>query len=131
MIHHEIVSVTPENLDRYDLFCKKSKPKEAGYSNKTVWFNEHYATGLRMQLLHIDEGKKQKVSRGFVEYIPGEAAWRAVNAQGWLFIHCLWVVGRNKGRGYGTQLLKTCLNDAKENGFAGVAMLTTNGNFLA
>ena len=32
MAEYEIVDVTPGNLERYDLFCKKSKPKEAGVS---------------------------------------------------------------------------------------------------
>ncbi|MCD4734380.1 GNAT family N-acetyltransferase [bacterium] len=131
MSDYEIVSVTSQNLDRYDLFCKKSKPKEAGYTDKVAWFQKRHVEGLRLQLLLVDEGKKNKVSRGFIEYIPGEYAWRAINASGWLFVHCLWVVGRNKGKGYGTQLLETCLQDARENGFPGVAMLVTGGNFLA
>jgi hypothetical protein len=33
----------------------------------------------------------------FIEYIPGEQAWRAVHADGYLLIHCLWVVGKSKG----------------------------------
>lgn len=36
--------------------------------------------------------------RGFIEYLPGEHAWRAVHADGYLFIHCLWVVGKSKGK---------------------------------
>jgi Acetyltransferase (GNAT) family len=76
-------------------------------------------------MLDIKEG-----GRGFIEYIPGEYAWRAVNSEGYMFIHCLWVVGQSKGKGYAKLLLDECIKDAKKQKMNGVTMLTSEGNWL-
>jgi hypothetical protein len=68
---------------------------------------------------------------GFVEYIPGEVAWRAVDAAGYMIVHCLWVVGKGKKKGYGSRLLEECVQDARVSGMHGVAMVTSSGNWLA
>ncbi|MFC2055853.1 GNAT family N-acetyltransferase, partial [Chloroflexota bacterium] len=70
-------------------------------------------------------------SVGFIEYIPGESAWRAVNAEDYLVIHCIWVVGRGKKKGYGSRLLNECLKDARRSNKRGVSMVTSSGNWLA
>jgi hypothetical protein len=67
----------------------------------------------------------------FIEYIPGEYAWRAVQAPGYLVIHCLWVVGKGKGKGYGTQLVQDCITEARAQGKRGVVMLSSDGTWLA
>ncbi|MHA2425266.1 MAG: GNAT family N-acetyltransferase [Candidatus Thorarchaeota archaeon] len=125
----EIIDITPDNEQEYDLFCKKSKKKEEGYQKKLSWFQKRYAEGLRMKILRVREGNKF-TSRGFVEYIPGEYAWRAVKASDYMFIHCLWVVGKHKKKGYGKMLLDLVIKDAKEQGFAGVAMVTSDQPWL-
>jgi GNAT superfamily N-acetyltransferase len=80
---------------------------------------------MRIKMLKLPE-------RGFIEYLPGEYAWRAVNgAKDYMFIHCLWVVGKSKGKGFGAALLDECTNDAKKAGMAGVAMVTSEGTWLA
>ncbi len=70
-------------------------------------------------------------SVGFIEYIPGESAWRVVNADDYLVIHCIWVVGRGKKKGYGSRLLNECVEDARKSNKHGVAMVTSRGNWLA
>lgn len=75
---------------------------------------------MRVKILYEDER-----SAGFIEYIPGEFAWRAVKAQGYMVIHCLWVVGKSKKKGYGSRLLNDCVTDAREMGMHGVAMVRT------
>lgn len=130
MSNYEIVDITPENLDRYDLFCKKSKPKEACYQNKLAWYREGFKQGLRIKLLMVDEGKPYKVSRGFIEYVPAEKSWRVVNAPGYTLIHCIWVVGKHKKKGYGSRLLETCVEDARQTGMKGVAVVASRGNWL-
>ena len=60
----------------------------------------------------------------------GENAWRGVSAPGYLFIHCFWILGRNKGKGYGTKLLNACLRDARASGYFGVAVLTSYEHWL-
>ena len=68
--------------------------------------------------------------RGFIEYIPGEFAWRAIETKGWMVIHCLWVVGKSKGRA-SAAASSECVKDAKKSGMRGVAMVTSQGNWLA
>ena len=125
----EIVDVTMQNINELGMFCKKTKQNTAGYQNKLEWLDKRFQEGLKYKMLLVDEGKKELVSRGFIEYIPGEFAWRGVSAKGYLFIHCIWVVGRHKKKGYGSKLLKECIADAK--GSNGVAILTSKmGHWL-
>jgi L-amino acid N-acyltransferase YncA len=130
MTEYEIVDVTPDNLVSYDLFCKKSKKKEPGYANKVKWYNKRFEEGLRIKLLCVDEGKPELVSRGFIEYIPTESGWRVVNAPDYMLIHCIWVVGKNKKKGYGSELLDLCVEDAKSTGKNGVAVVVSKKPWL-
>ena len=67
-----------------------------------------------------------------IEYIPGEYAWRAVNAQGYMFIHCLMINKREfKGKGYGAKLLEHCIADAGKAKMLGVAVMTSAGTWMA
>ncbi|MGF1614284.1 MAG: GNAT family N-acetyltransferase [Gammaproteobacteria bacterium] len=69
--------------------------------------------------------------RGFVEFIPGRHAWRGIEgAEDLVVIHCLWVVGKSKGKGHSTLLLDEVEDWARQNGFRGVAALTSTGNWL-
>jgi len=54
----------------------------------------------------------------------------ACNAEGYMFIHCMWVAGKSKGKAYGSLLLNEWAKDAKEAGMKGVAMVTSEGNWL-
>ena len=122
----EILTADAENIERLGFFCYKSKPKTSGYKKKLAWLRQRFSEGMRIKILY-ENGK----SKAFMEYIPGEYAWRAVGAKNYLFVHCLWVVGRAKGKGYGSRLLDECIQDARVEGFDGVAMLTSSGNWLA
>lgn len=130
MKEYEIIDITPDNVEEYDLLCKKSKKKEEGYKRKLSWFMDRYKEGLRIKLLWVNERGKM-TSRGFIEYIPGEFAWRAVKAKGYMLIHCLWVVGRWRKKGLGRLLIDGCVEDAKEQGMVGVAMVTSTRPWLA
>jgi GNAT superfamily N-acetyltransferase len=126
----EIIDLNPSNVDAYDLFCKKSQKFSEGYRKKLAWVKSQFGLGLRIKLV-VEYDAKGPSSKGFIEYMPGEVCWRSVNAPGWLVIHCLWVTGQNKGKGYGSRLLDECINDAKSGGFKGVAVLTSeNATFL-
>ena len=126
---YKIVDVNETNLDDYGLLCLKSKKNSEGYKNKLAWIKERFKEGLRLKLLLVNEGPKRGLtSRGFIEYIPGEYAWRGIDAKGYMVIHCIWVVGRNKNKGYGTRLLEECYKDAK--GMKGVAVVTSDNGWL-
>ena len=120
-----IIDVTADNVEETGFFCLMSRRKSAGYQRKLRWLQARFEEGLCIKMLDLSEG-----GRGFIEYIPGEYAWRPVEASGYLFIHCLWVVGKSKGKGYAKLLLRECLADAKRRGAQGVAMVTSEGNWL-
>ncbi len=122
----EIVTVDAENVAELGFFCRKSKMKTEGNQRKLDWTDDVFADGLGIEVLSED-GR----SVGFVEYTLGEHAWRAVHAAGYLLIHCIWVVGRAKGNGFGATLLKNVEAKARELGCAGVAMVTSSGVWLA
>ena len=126
---HTIIDVTPENVGEYGMLCHQSKKKEDGYQSKLKWFTERYHEGLRLKLLQVEE-KGRMASRGFIEYVPGEYAWRAVYAPEYLVIHCLWVIGKAKGHGYGTELLRDCVGHARSTGRAGVVAVTSTRPWL-
>ena len=123
-IKYPITEVTSENLEKVGFFCYMSARKTEGYARKQAWVRERLAEGMRIRMVLPPEG------RGFIEYIPGESAWRAVNAAGYMFIHCLWVVGKSKGSGISSQLMELCEKDAREQEKLGVAMITSEDHYM-
>jgi L-amino acid N-acyltransferase YncA len=123
----ELIQVTAKNLDEEGFFCYMSKRKAPGYAQKRDWLTERFAEGMKLTMAHENGGR----TVGFIEYIPGEHAWRAVHAPGYLVIHCLWVVGKGKGKGYGSLLLQSCLDEARAGNHSGVVMLASDGVWLA
>ena len=115
----KILDINEENIDDQELFCKKTKKKLAGYQNKVKWLKERFKEGLKYKTLQVTEGSKETL-RGMIEYIPGEYNWRGIKAEGWMVIHCLWVVGKHKGKGYGSKLLECAVKDAMKSGMHGV-----------
>jgi len=118
-----LIDVNADNVDQTGFFCFMSKRKTEGFQKKLDWLKQRFFEGLRIKMLELPE-------RGFIEYIPGEYAWRAVNATGYMFIHCLWVVGKSKGKGKAGILLEQCVNDTKTAGMNGVAMVTSERVWL-
>jgi len=120
----ELIDVNVANVEQYGFFCCMSKRKSSGYKRKLNWLCDRFNEGMKLKIL--DGGE-----RGFIEYIPGENAWRAVHADGYMLIHCIWVVGQSKGKGFGKLLLDECINDAKKIGMNGVAIVTSEHSWLA
>lgn len=118
-----LLDVNEGNVCDTGFFCYMSKRKSQGYRRKLDWLRLRSAEGMKIKML----GQGQ---RGFIEYIPGEYAWRPVNADGFMMIHCLWVVGKSKGKKFGSLLVGACLKDAKKLGMKGVAAVTSEGNWL-
>ncbi len=120
-----ITTVTPENVSKTGFFCYMSKKKEPGYAKKMAWVKARLEEGLRIKMILPPDG------RGFIEYIPAEYAWRGVDAPGYMFIHCLWIVGKTRRQGHARLLLGECIKEAKSLGMRGVAVLATSGTWLA
>jgi len=119
-----IIDVGADNVEQTGFFCYMSKRKAVGFRSKLSWLKARFAEGLRIKMFQLPE-------RGFIEYMPGEYAWRAVHAEGYMLIHCLWIVGKSKGKGLSSLLLSECLDDARASGMRGVAMVTSEKVWLA
>lgn len=121
-----IRTIDASNVDRYGFFCYKSKTKTVGYRQKREWLGNTLPDGLRLKIIY--EGNR---SAGFIEYAPGEYTWRAIQAPGYLVIHCMWVVGSGKGKGYGWRLLDIVTGEAESMGMFGVAVVSSSSTWLA
>ncbi len=124
----KIISVNSENVSEYPPVCFLN-PKNEGYLIKIEWLKKRFSEGLKIKLLYLEEESK---CIGFIEYVPGEYAWRAVDAKEYMFTHCIWISpNKNKRKGYGSLLVKECIKDAKTEGKYGVAAITSEGPFMA
>ena len=87
-------------------------------SSKKAWLADRFDEGL-VFLKSAERGKC------FIEYIPAERAWCPLNADGYIYIDCLWVSGSFKGHGYSNDLLGACIKDAKDAGKHGLCILSS------
>ncbi len=86
-------------------------------ASKKAWLADRFDDGL-VFLKSVERGKC------FIEYLPAENAWNPIDAEGYLYIDCLWVSGSFKGHGYSNDLLGECIRDGKENGKKGLCILS-------
>ena len=110
------IKVTNENLETEHICCAISSNNDIQVSSKKAWMKDRFDDGL-VFLKSAERGKC------FIEYIPAESAWNPIDAEGYLYIDCLWVSGSFKGHGYSTDLLNACIADAKENRKYGLCIL--------
>lgn len=125
---HRIITLTSENYSEIGCPCFLN-PKHESHLKKLEWLKDRFSEGFTIKSLFVDSEKKPI---GFIEYMPGEYAWRAVNAKDYLFIHCIWVnPNKYKSKGYGSLLVKEVLTDAEKQGKNGAAVITSEGSFMA
>ncbi|MCK4995936.1 MAG: GNAT family N-acetyltransferase [Thermoplasmatales archaeon] len=128
MTEAKIIDINENNMAKYPPTCFLN-PKNEGYLIKSKWLKKRFYEGMKIKLLYLENEKK---CNGFIEYIPGENAWRSVDAKGYMFIHCIWInPNKFKNKGYGSLLIKECIKDAEEQGKDGVAVVTSEDAFMA
>lgn len=125
----EIIDLTPENIADYGVCGYKDVKKHSELRRKIDWFKEYYPKGLRIKAILTKTGGYQ----GMLEYIPGKYAHRPVNAEGYMFIHCIFVGFKTefKGKGYASSLIDSCIQESKSQNMNGVAVVTRKGSFMA
>lgn len=125
----EIIDLTPENISEYGVCGYKDVRKQLELRRKIDWFNKFYPKGLRIKAVISGTGGYQ----GMLEYIPGEYAHRPVRADGYMFIHCIFVGFKKefKGKGYASALIDSCILEAENLDMKGVAVVTRKGSFMA
>ena len=113
----EYIRVTKENIEKEHICCAISNNKDVQVSSKKAWLSDRLDEGL-VFLKSAERGKC------FIEYIPAEAAWNPIEADGYMYIDCLWVSGSFKGHGYSSDLLNACIEDSKSKGKKGLCILS-------
>ena len=114
----ELIRLTHENLESEHICCAISNNRDCQVASKKAWLKERFDDGL--VFLKCDVRGKC-----FIEYIPAENAWAPIEAEGYMYIDCLWVSGQFKGHGYSNLLLEACINDAKSKGKKGLVILSS------
>lgn len=112
----EYIRVTKDNIENEHICCAISNNKDVQVSSKKAWLSDRFDEGL-VFLKSVERGKC------FIEYIPAESAWVPIEAEGYMYIDCLWVSGSFKGHGYSSDLLEECIRDSKEKGKKGLCIL--------
>ena len=107
--------ITNENIDREHICCAMSNKQSVV---KKQWLKQRFAEGLVFY-------RSEERGKCFIEYIPGENAWVPIEAEGYLYINCLWVSGSLKGHGYSNELLEACIRDARSQGRKGLCILSS------
>ena len=114
----ELIKITHENLETEHICCAIANNKDIQVLSKKSWLKERLDEGLVFL-------KGNVRGKCFIEYIPAEAAWAPVIADGYMYINCLWVSGQFKGHGYSNLLLEECIRDSKEKGKTGIVILSS------
>lgn len=112
----QYIDLTPQNLAEEHLCCIIRAKPNPGIAAKRTWLSARLVEGHVFRKLDVKDCV-------FIEYAPLETAWVPVVGDNWLYIYCLWVASTQKGHGYGSALLASCIEDARRQGKSGVCML--------
>lgn len=120
---NNLIDLNQENISAEHICCAISDKKcTDSYQAKKDWLAKEFNNGYVFR--RIDERAKV-----FIEYGPAEKAWIPISANNYLNINCLWVSGKYKKNGYGKELLKTALEDAKKQGRDGLVTVVGTKKF--
>lgn len=113
----DFINITTENLSSEHLCCIiRSKKEHQGIEAKRQWLSGRLNEG------HVFRKLNAKATV-FIEYAPLETAWVPIIGNNYYYVYCLWVLGSDKGKGYGRSLMEYCIDDAREKGKSGICML--------
>lgn len=119
----DFITLDLSNIEQEHICCAiTSKEAQEGYMLKKEWLKKEFAEGYVFRRLN----ERAKV---FIEYVAAEKAWVPVDAPNYLMINCFWVSGKYKKNGYGKELLRTALNDAKLQGKNGLVTVVGTQKF--
>ena len=75
------IRITKENIDKEHICCAMSGKQSVA---KKEWLRQRFDDGLVFY-------RSEERGKCFIEYIPAENAWVPIEADGYLYIDCLWV----------------------------------------
>ena len=122
----KIVEMDAENIFDYG-FCGTKNPQHVGCRRKAEWFKKRQKEGMKYRVLYSEK----EGTVGMIEYIPGEYAWRGIEAEGYMVIHCLCIFHKSyRERGTASRMIDECMKDAQEEKKLGVAVVTRKGAWM-
>jgi hypothetical protein len=122
-----LIAVDATNFDALPC-CGIRCSTHPGRVEKREWLRANACFGLCAKTLLAPDGR----ACGYIEYIPGEHAWRGIEARGFMVIHCVWMHSRqHQGQGWGSLMIEDCLAEAQGVGMNGVAVVARQGPWLA
>jgi len=123
----KVIDINQKNLHESPI-CGIKDTEHEGRIRKTNWLKTYLKKGLKAKLLLTEKN----IQFGYIEYLPGQYAWRGIEADGYMFIHCLWTFWKKYQRkGYGRLLIQACIDDAKKAKTKGVAVVARKRPWLA
>ncbi len=114
----DYIRVTKDNLEQEHICCAISNNKDIQVASKKEWLAGRFDDGLVFL-------KSKERGKCFIEYIPAVNAWNPLDADGYMYIDCLWVSGSFKGHGYSNDLLDACIRDSRAKGMKGLCILSS------
>lgn len=110
----KFITLSPTNIDDEHICCAISDKKcQESYQKKKAWLKQEFANDYVFR--RIDARAKV-----FMETVRAEKAWLPVDAPNYVMINCFWVSGKYKKNGYGKELLRLAIEEAKEQGKSGL-----------
>ena len=116
---NDYINLTMNNIDKEHVCCAIGDPKhQKGVFCKKEWIKSKLKDGHVFRKLN-ERGKV------FIEYEPLDTAWAPISGDNYMYIYCLWVSGKFKGKGIAKELLEYAINDSKEKGMNGICVLSS------
>ena len=114
----QLIRVDKENIEKEHICCAISNSADAQVTSKKTWLNKMFGEGLVFL-------KGDVRGKCFIEYLPAENAWVPIDAEGYMFINCLWVSGKYKGHGNSNLLIDACIKDSQDKKKLGICIISS------
>jgi len=122
-----IKTINESNIEKAGFYCVVNKKSE-GFIAKKDWFLNTCNKNITIKIA-FDENEN---SLGFIEYTDAEKAWKPINAENFVVIHCIMVKSKkDRDKNIATSLLQSIEKEAFDKGKYGICVLVSDGVWAA